>query len=117
MYVWEILIKVTIAALSVIGLYGILHGLLEFLSVPGSIASAVLLSHSVSPEEVDMLLCEARRTPFGGGHRRLLLVLDVRLLEGNMGEEGRLRAEYVAVAEKYDAQICLLEAGVPESAP
>ena len=105
----DILLQVGIAALAVIGLYGLIHGFLEFFSVPDVIASAVMLSHTVPPEDLEMLLREARRTPFGGGKRGLLLVLDARLLQGDMGDDGLLKEEYAAVAEKYGARICLLE--------
>ena len=57
----EIVFDVIVAALSVIGFYGVLHGVFESLLVPRELATAVLLEGEVSPEELDILLCEALR--------------------------------------------------------
>ena len=107
----EILFDVLVAALSVIGFYGVLHGLFESLLVPRELATAVLLVGVVSPEELDILLCEARRAPFGG-KRRVVLVVPVSLLDGVMGENGALTEAYAEVLERYGAVfgVCASEA-------
>ncbi|MBP3666819.1 MAG: hypothetical protein J6K29_07185 [Clostridia bacterium] len=106
MSVKETVFQVVVAALSVIGFYGILHGLFEVLLVPRELATAVIITEPLSPAELDMLLCEARRAPFGRG-KRVMLVLDPSLLEGQLGEEGRLFDEYAEIAEKYNVPISL----------
>ena len=107
----EILFDVIVAALSVIGFYGVLHGVFESLLVPRELATAVLLEGEVSPEELDILLCEARRAPFGG-NRRVVLVVPVSLLDGVMGEGGALTEAYAEVLERYEAVfgVCAPEA-------
>lgn len=105
----EILIQVAIAALSVIGLYGILHGFLEGFAVPRAIVTAVVIQSKTPPEELDMLLCEARRAPFGGRGRPILLVIHADLMDGDMGQGGVLFEEYATLAEEYGAQVCLMD--------
>ena len=107
----EILFDVLVAALSVIGFYGVLHGVFESLLVPRELATAVLLEGWVSPEELDMLLCEARRAPFGG-RRRVVLVIPLTLLNEMTGDGGELEEAYAEVLEKYGAVlgVCASEA-------
>ena len=107
----ETVLQVAAAALSVIGFYGILHALLEALLTPRELAAAVILTKYVPPEELDILLCEARRAPFGG-NRRVVLVVPVSLLDGVMGEGGALTEAYAEVLERYEAVfgVCAPEA-------
>ena len=106
MSVKETLFQVAVAALSVIGLYGILHGLCESLLIPRELGTAVLLTQKVTPADLDILLCEARRAPFGRG-RRVVLSIPAELLREGMGEEGVLTEEYAELVEKYGATVCV----------
>ena len=100
----EIILQVTVAALAVIGCYGVFHGILEALFTPRELVSAIVLTESVVPEELDVLLCEARRAP-SKRSKRVILALAPELLQGSMGEDGRLYPPYAEVAEKYDATL------------
>jgi hypothetical protein len=111
MSVKETILQVAVAALSVIGFYGILHGLFESLLVPRELAAAVIITDPVTPDELDILLCEARRAPFGRG-RRVALVIPPALLECGMGEGGRLTEEYAETVEKYGAKLCIYEESI-----
>ena len=95
----ETVLQVAVAALSVIGFYGILHALLEALLTPRELAAAVILTKYVPPEELDILLCEACRASLGRG-RRVVLVLSRELWEGSEG--------YVEMTDKYGATVCFL---------
>ena len=106
MSVKETVFQVAVAALSVIGLFGILHGLFESLLVPRELGTAVILTHPISPAELDILLCEARRAPFGRG-RQVVLSIPPELLREGMGEEGRLTEEYAELVEKYEVTLCV----------
>ena len=100
MNVTETILQVAAAALSVIGFYGILHALLEALLTPRELAAAVILTRYVPPEELDILLCEAKRAPCGRG-KRVVLVLPLDLWETCMQEDG----EYRELTEKYGATL------------
>ena len=106
MSVKETLFSIIVAALTVIGFYGVLHGLLEILLTPRELATAVLLEQEVTPEELDVLLCEARRTPFGGG-RRVVLVLPSSLGQGSMRKVESLPEGYAEILEKYGAALSI----------
>lgn len=104
MDVRETLFEITIAALAVIGFYGVLHGLFAIFLTPRELATAVVVTRPLPLEELDILLCEARRTPCGRG-KRVALVLSRRLWEEGMKEaEG-----YAEVIERYGATVCFLE--------
>ena len=100
MNVQETVLQVVMAALSVIGFYGILHALLEALLTPRELAAAVILTKYVPSEELDILLCEAKRAPCGRG-KRVVLVLPLDLWETCMQEGG----EYRELIEKYGATL------------
>ena len=104
MSIKETILQVAVAALAVIGFYGVLHALLEALLTPRELATAVVVSRPLPPEELDILLCEARRTPCGRG-KRVVLVLPHGLWEEVMkNTEG-----YAEVLERYGASLCFLE--------
>ena len=100
MSIKETILQVAVAALSVIGFYGILHALLEALLTPRELAAAVILTKYVPPEELDILLCEAKRAPCGRG-KRVVLVIPLDLWETCMQEDG----EYRELTEKYGATL------------
>ena len=117
MDVKEILIQVAIAALSVIGLYGILQGFLDSFAPPRAIVTAVVIRSKTPPEELELLLSEARRSLTGGRKRPLLLVIHTDLLDGDMGRDGRLFEAYATLAEEYGAQVCLMDTKQAQSLP
>ena len=106
MSVKETVFQVAVAALAVIGLFGILHGLFESLLVPREMGTAVILTQKITPCELDILLCEVRRAPFGRG-RQVVLTIPAELLREGMGEEGRLTEEYAELVEKYEVTLCV----------
>ena len=104
MEIRETILEIIIAALAVIGFYGVLHGLLAVFLTPRELSVAVVVIRPLSPEELDILLCEARRTPCGRG-KRVVLVLSRRLWEEGMKEtEG-----YAEVMERYGATLSFME--------
>lgn len=107
MNIKETVLQVIAAALAVIGFYGVLHGLFEALLAPRELAVAVILTELLPPEELDILLCEARRAPARRG-KRVVLVLAASFREtGNQDEE--LWGAYTELAEKYGASLCFCE--------
>ena len=108
MSVQETLFQVTVAALAVIGFYGILHALMELLLTPRELVSAVVIDRAIPPEELDILLCEARRTPMGRG-KRVVLILPAALMEETADPDGERREAYAGLIEKYGVSLCLYE--------
>ena len=102
MSVKETVFQVAVAALSVIGLFGILHGIFESLLVPRELGTAVILTQKITPCELDILLCEARRALLGRG-KRVVLAVPRPLWEGGMRDSD----EYAEVIEKYGVAVCL----------
>ena len=110
MDVKETVAGVLIAALAVIGFYGVLHALLEVVLRPRQIVTAVVVQSMKDAEDLDILLCEARRAPCKGGKCRLLLVVSADLMDGRVGEAGTgtLKEEYAVLAERYGAEVAFL---------
>ena len=100
----ETILQVALAALSVIGFYGILHAMFECLLTPRELGTAVILTRPIPPAELDILLCEARRTLLGRG-KRVVLVMPRHLWEGGMRDSD----EYAEIIEKYGVTVCLSE--------
>ena len=100
--------EVLVAALAVIGFFGVLHALLEAALCPKQITAAVIVQTRKDAEDLDILLCEARRAPCRRSSRRLLLVVSTELMDGTVGEAGKLREEYAALAERYGAEVAFL---------
>ena len=107
MEVQQTMMQVLIAALSVIGFYGILHAVFETALRPKQITSAVVLRSMKDAEDLDILLCEARRAPCKGAQRRLFLIVSADLMEGLVGEAGKLKEEYAILAERYGAEVAV----------
>ena len=99
MDIQETLCQIVIATLAVIGLYAVLHELAKAFLTPRELAVAVVIMRPISPEELDILLCEACRASLGRG-RRVVLVLSRELWEGSEG--------YVEMTDKYGATVCFL---------
>ena len=109
MDVQQTIIQVLIATLSVIGFYGILHGVFESCLRPRQLASAVVIRTMKDAEDLDILLCEARRAPCSGRKRPVILVISSELMDGRVGEGLFLHEEYAQLAERYGAEVCILE--------
>ena len=100
-----VLFQVLVAALSVIGFYGILHGIFESVLRPRQIVSAVEVRSMRDAADLDILLCEARRSPNRRRGDRLMLVVHAELMDGRMGRDGRLNEEYRELADRYGAEV------------
>ncbi len=71
----------------------------------------MVITGAISPEELDILLCEARRAPCGRG-KRVVLVLPLDLWETCIQDS----REYAEIIEKYGASVSLL-CGTPVAPP
>ena len=96
--------QVLIAALSVIGFYGILCAVFETALRPKQITTAVVVRSMKDAEDLDILLCEARRAPCKGARHRIFLIVSADLMEG---QAGNLKEEYAILAERYGAEVAV----------
>ena len=97
--------QVLLAALAVIGFYGFLHGLSEAFLRPRQLTAAVLVETMEDATDLDILLCEAKRSPSRRRGERVNLVISAELMDGRMGEGDTLKEEYALLAEKYGAAV------------
>ena len=97
--------QVLLAVLVVVGFYGLLHGVLEVFLRPRQITSAVIVDAWMDPADLDILLCEAKRSPSRRRGRRVALVINAELMNGSMGEGTTLKEEYALSVEKYGAEV------------
>ena len=98
-------VQILLATLVVVGFYGFLHGILEIFFRPRQLTSAVVVETAVDAAELDILLCEAKRSPCRRRGKRVALVIRAELMDGRMGEGTTLREEYALLAEKYGAEV------------
>ena len=108
MDVLEIFAKILISALAVLGFYGILHGIFESFLCPKQITSAVVVSTMKDAADLDILLCEARRSPCRRRGKGVVLAVRAELMDGRMGEGTTLKEEYALLAERYGAQVSVI---------
>ena len=99
--------QVLLAILVVVGFYGFLHGIFETFLRPRQITSAVVVDTMTDAADLDILLCEAKRSPARQRGGRVALVIHADLMDGRMGEGETLREEYALLAEKYGAEVCV----------
>ena len=108
MDVMQTVVQILIAALAVIGFYGVLHAVFESALRPRQITTAVTVRSERDARDLDILLCEARRAPCRRASRRLFLIVSSELMDGTVGEAGKLNEEYAALAERYGAEVAFL---------
>ena len=101
------LAQVTIAALAVIGFYGILHEIFESWLRPKPLTSAVVVRDMEDAADLDILLCEARRSPHRRRGEGVMLIISSELMEDLVGEDGMLKEEYALQIERYEAEVCV----------
>ena len=99
--------QVLLAILVVVGFYGFLHGIFEIFLRPRQITSAVVVATMTDAADLDILLCEAKRSPVRRRGGRVALVINAELMDGRMGEGTALKEEYALLAEKYEAEVCV----------
>ena len=99
--------QVLLALLAVVGFYGFLHGVLETFLRPRQLTAAVMVDTAIDAAELDILLCEAKRSPSRRRGQRMALVISADLMSGPMGQGDRLKEEYALLVEKYGAEVCV----------
>ena len=107
MDVVETVAQVLLALLAVVGFYGFLHGILETFLRPKQLTAAVVVETMEDAADLDILLCEAKRSPSRRRGKRVELVIRGELMDGRMGEGITLKEEYALLAEKYGAEVCV----------
>ena len=114
MDVVETVAQVLLAVLTVVGFYGFLHGVSESFLRPRQLTAAVVVETMADAADLDILLCEAKRSPSRRRGRRVTLVIRGDLMDGRMGEGNNLKEEYALLAEKYGALVSVTLPGDEE---
>ena len=109
MEILQIILEVTVAALAVVGAYGILRELMLGAIASRQITVAVILGEAIDEVSLDILLDEAMRHPRRRRGQRTALVLSRHLLCGEMGEDGALFPPYAAVVERYGVKVLVAD--------
>ncbi len=115
MPVIQTLAEILVALLAVVGFYAILRLLAASLLCPRQVVVALLLEQAVDAETLDILLDEARRNPARRRGARVTVFVSRALLDGRMGEDGRLHATYADVLARYGADWYMAEHPAPQS--
>ena len=97
--------EVVVSALAVLGFYGILHGMFEAILRPRQLTTAVVVRTMADAVNMDILLCEARRSPCRKRGRAVVLVVSAELMDGRVGQGSALKEEYALLAERYGAEV------------
>ena len=105
MIVVETVAQVFLAVLAVVGFYGFLHGVFEIFLRPRQLTAAVVVETVMDAADLDILLCEAKRSPCRRRGGRVALVIRADLMDGPMGEGTVLKEEYARLVEKYGAEV------------
>ncbi len=105
----RILLEVLVATLAVIGAYGLIREAMLSAVASRQVTMAVVLREAVDEITLDILLDEAMRHPNRRQGRRIVLLVARSLLEGDMGEGGRLAPDFLAVADRYHAVVAVAD--------
>ena len=111
----QIILEVTVAALAVVGAYGILRELMLSAVASRQVAVAVILGEAVDEVSLDILLDEAMRHPCRRRGQHTALVLSRHLLCGEMGEDGVLFPPYEAIVERYGVKVLVADEILPDN--
>lgn len=109
----RVLFQVLVAALTVIGFYGILHEVFEIVLRPRQIVSAVEVRTMKDAADLDILLCEALRAPHRRRGEGVVLVIHAELMDGRMGTGEQLKEEYRVLADRYGAAVSITIPSLP----
>ncbi len=109
MPILQIILEVLVAALAVIGAYGLLRETVLSAIASRQVTVALVLREPVDEVALDILLDEAMRHPRRRRGQRIALLVSRPLLCGPMGEDGVLAPAYREVVLRYRAEVFVAE--------
>ena len=97
-------LAVTVSLLSVFGLWCAIKFPIEALLSSGRVVAAIELRNEKDAEMLDVLLHEAHSAFFRKGMRRIIVLIDVSLMEGCVGRDGVLYEKTLELLARYGAK-------------
>ena len=104
MEVWDTVLAVTVSMLAVFGLWCAIKFPIEALLSSGRVVAAIELRNEKDAEMLDVLLHEAHSAFFRKGARRVIVLIDVSLTNGCIGQDGVPFEATLELLARYGAE-------------
>ena len=101
-------LAVTVSLLSVFGLWCAVKFPLEAFFSSGQVVAAVELNNENDAEMLDVLLHEAHSAFFRKGMRRIIVLIDVSLMQGCLGKDGVPYEKTLELLARYGADFRII---------
>lgn len=99
---------VTVSLLSVFGLWCAIKFPIEAFFSSGKVVAAVEINNEKDAEMLDVLLHEAHSAFFRKGMRRVIVLIDVSLMQGCLGKDGVLYEKTLELLARYGADFRII---------
>ena len=100
----EAVLAVTVSLLAVFGLWCAIKFPIEAFFSSGQVVAAVELKNEKDAELLDVLLHEAHSAFFRKGMRRIIVLIDVSLMDGCIGRDGVPYEKTLELLARYGAE-------------
>ena len=97
-------LAVTVSLLSVFGLWCAIKFPIEAFFSSGKVVAAVEINNEKDAEMLDVLLHEAHSAFFRKGMRRIIVLIDVSLMQGCLGKDGVPYEKTLELLARYGAE-------------
>ena len=97
-------LAVTVSLLSVFGLWCAIKFPVEAFFSSGQVVAAIDLANEKDAERLDVLLHEAHSAFFRKGMRRIIVLIDVSLVQGCIGSDGVPDEKTLELLARYGAE-------------
>lgn len=104
MDILDTVLAVTVSLLAVFGLWCAIKFPIEAFFSSGKVVAAIELGNEKDAEMLDVLLHEAHSAFFRKGMRRVIVLIDVSLLNGCIGSEGVPNEQTLELLARYGAE-------------
>ena len=104
MEILDTLLAVTVSMLAVFGLWCAIKLPVDALLSSGRVVAAVWLKNEKDAEMLDVLLHEAHSAFFRKGMRRIIVLIDVSLVQGCIGSDGVPDEKTLELMARYGAE-------------
>ncbi len=98
------LLSVTVSLLAVFGLWCAIKFPVEAFFSSGQVVAAIDLRNEKDAERLDVLLHEAHSAFFRKGMRRIIVLIDVSLMDGCIGRDGVPHERVLELLARYGAE-------------
>ncbi|MBQ7380239.1 MAG: hypothetical protein IJW70_11255 [Clostridia bacterium] len=102
------LLSVAVSLLAVFGLWCAIKFPVEAFFSSGQVVAAIELRNEKDAEMLDVLLHEAHSAFFRKGMRRIIVLIDISLMNGCVGREGVLHESVLELLARYGAEFRII---------